>query len=692
MKVRSMLAAGVLAICTSASAQTDPTLDLSHPPGKFDAASIDTSIRPCTDFQQYSCRKWEIENPIPPDQVGWGPGSQLSQWNRAVLRDILEKAAAKTSDRTPTEQRIGDYYASCMDELAINEKGFIAIKPELDRIASLKSKKQIAAELAHLHLITYSVYGPNDSGWPIAMFAFTSTQDLDNASQVVAQLDQGGLGLPDRDYYFRADAKSKEIRRQYVAHIRNMLRLAGESTERASADAKNIVNMETELARSSMDIVKRRDPANLNHKMSLQQVRALMPSFDWDAYFAELQPPPTDHYLVLTPDFLRGLQKQLDTRSLAQWKSYFRWNLLHTSASMLPTKFVDETFDFYNKTLLGQKEQRPRWKRCSIYVDRDLGEIVGRAYVERAFPPDAKQRMLKLVAALESSLDDDIEGLEWMSSATKKQAHSKLRGILDKIGYPDQWRDYSSLEIARGDPLGNMDRASTFELRRQLAKIGKPVDRAEWLMTPPTVDAYYDPQTNTINFPAGILQPPFFDLSMDDAVNFGAIGSIIGHELTHGFDDQGRKFDATGNLRDWWTPEDAKKFDERAKCIVNEYSQFVATGDVHVNGELTLGENTADNGGVRIALHALHKTLAAEGKENEKIDGLTPDQRFFLAFAKVWCAQLTPELLRVLAQTNPHSPPHDRVNGVLSNLPEFRNAFGCSAGDPMVREKSCVVW
>ena len=688
MKIR-MLVVALLVVGTSLAAQT---MDLSKPPGKFDASSVDPSIKPCADFQQYACHTWQSQNPIPADRASWGPGSQLAKWNLAVLRDILEKSAAANGQRTPTEQKIGDYYASCLDEAGIDQRGMAAIKPELDRIAALKTKKQLGSELAQIHLMTFGLGGQGDSGFRLPLFGLTASQDLDDASQVVAMLDQGGLGLPDRDYYFRTDDKSKQIRTKYVDYIQNIFKMAGDSATIAAAKSKDVMAIETELARGSMDIVKRRDPANLNHKLSLAQLKKLTPAFDWDAYFGALHVPPTHHYLVLTPDFFRAADRQIATRPLSQWKSYLQFQLINASGSLLPTKFADERFDFYSRTLVGQKVQRPRAERCSSAVDRDLGELAGRAFVEREFPPESKERMLKLVAALEDALDEDIANLDWMTPDTKKQAHTKLKGIMDKIGYPDRWRDYSALDIERGDALGNAYRAGGFELRRQLAKIGKPVDRGEWLITPATVDAYYDPQTNTVNFPAGILQPPFFDMSLDDAVNFGSIGAIIGHELTHGFDDQGRKFDATGNLRDWWTAADAKAFDERAKCISDEYSGFIATGDVHVNGALTLGENTADNGGVRIALRALHKTLAAAGKENEKIDGLTPDQRFFLAFAKVWCSQLTPEATRVLAQSNPHSPPQYRVNGVLSNLTEFQNAFGCQAGDPMVSSKACVVW
>jgi endothelin-converting enzyme/putative endopeptidase len=449
--------------------------------------------------------------------------------------------------------------------------------------------------------------------------------------------------------------------------------------------------METALAKSSMDLVKRRDPANLDHKLTPQELNALTPAFSWDAYFKPLNPPATVHYLVATPDFFKGVNQLINDESLDNWKTYLRWNLVNTSAPQLSDRFVEENFDFYGRKLYGQKELEPLWKRCVRGVDRDLGEALGQAYVERAFGPDAKARMLKLVNELTDAMAEDIQNLDWMTPETKKQALVKLHGIEDKIGYPNHWRDYSSVEIVRGDHAGNAYRAGAFEFHRQIQKIGKPVDRGEWGMTPPTVNAYYDPQLNTINFPAGILQPPYFEKTMDDAVNLGEAGAVIGHEMTHGFDDEGRKFDADGNLRDWWTAQDGKEFEKRAQCVDDEYSGFEPVPGVKLNGKLTLGENTADNGGTRIAYMAFEKTLTPEQKA-AKTNGLTPEQRFFIAYGQSWCGEWTPELIRMLAQTNPHSPNEFRVNGVVSNMPEFQQAFGCKKGQAMVRANACHVW
>jgi len=661
-------------------------------PDHFDLKSVDTAVDPCVDFYQYACRKWQAANPIPPDQAGWSHGAKLALWNQGVLRDVLEKASADDAKRSAVEQKIGDYYSSCMDETAINNKGIAALKLELDRINALKDKKELGAELAHLHAITFALAQATDSGAATAAFGFGSGQDLDDATKVVATADQGGLGLPDRDYYLKDDAKSVELRQQYVAHVEKMFTLLGENAAQAKADAKVVLEMESALARGAMELVKRRDPANLNHKLSAKELRALTPQFSWDAYLNGIGAPETVHYLVTAPEFYKGFNQLIVSSSLANWKTYLRWNLVRISAGLLSQPFVDENFDFYGRKLVGQKEIRPRWRRCVGAVDRDLGEALGQAYVERTFGAEGKQRMLKMVNALEESLGTDIEQLDWMTPATKKEAMVKLKKIEDKIGYPNRWRDYSSVKIVRGDYTGNVFRSSEFELKRQLAKIGEPVDRIEWLMTPPTVDAYYDPQLNTINFPAGILQPPFFDKQMDDSVNYGAVGAVIGHELTHGFDDQGRKFDPDGNLRDWWTPQDGKEFERRAKCIADEYSGFEATPGVKLNGELTLGENTADNGGVRIALMALESTLSKDSSARQYVGGFTPEQRFFVSFGQVWCANQTPEVLRLQALSNPHSTPKYRVNGVVSNMPEFQKAFGCKQGQPMVRENACHVW
>ena len=690
---RKLLLLAVFALLAAfpAAAQnpTPAKVDLDH----FDLTSVDKSIDPCVDFYQYSCKKWVDANPIPSDQPAWSHGSKVQLWNQGVLREVLEKAAADDPKRNAVDQKIGDYYSSCMDEKAIDAKGTDAIKGELAKINGLSDKSQLAGILAHLHAITSQMATSSNSGSTTALFGFGSGQDLDDASLVVAQVDQGGLGLPDRDYYLKDDAKSKQTREDYVAHIQKTFALLGDSADQASAHAKTVMDIETALAKASMDIVARRDPANLNHKMSLAELKALAPAFSWDEYFKGIGGAPgTAHYLVLTPEFFKAVNGMIGSVSLDDWKTYLRWQTVNTSGSLLSAPFEDERFDFYGRKLIGQKQQRPRWRRCTQMVDRDLGEALGQAYVDRTFGPDAKARMLKLVNALETSLGKDIEGLDWMTPATKKEALIKLHKIEDKIGYPDHWRDYSSVKIVRGDALGNAFRGGEFEFRRQLAKIGKPVDRGEWQMTPPTVNAYYDPQLNTINFPAGILQPPFFDKAASDAANFGAAGAIIGHELTHGFDDQGRKFDATGNLRDWWTEADGKEFEHRAACIADEYSNFEATDGVKLNGKLTLGENTADAGGVRVALAALQSTLAAEGKKNADVDGFTPEQQFFIAYGQAWCSSWTPQLLSVVAQSDPHSPPKFRVNGVVSNMPEFQKAFSCKKGQPMVRDNACHVW
>ncbi len=522
-------------------------------------------------------------------------------------------------------------------------------------------------------------------------FNFSSNPDAKNSTRVIADADQGGLGLPDRDYYLKDDPKSIKLRDQYVAHVQRMLELSGESQGLASADAKTVLSIETALAKGSLDLVSRRDPNQVYHKMSVKDLSALSPSIDWPKYFSGLGTPSFTDLNVDVPDFFKALDAVLKNTSLADLKTYLRWHLLHSEAPFLSKAFVDEDFHYFGQTLTGATELEARWKRCVKATDNDLGFALGQKYVEQAFPPDAKTRVLGMVGEIEKMLGQDIESLAWMTPATKKQAMIKLQGVTNKIGYPDKWRDYSSVKIVRGDAVGDDQRATEFEVRRQLSKIGQPVDRGEWLMTPPTVNAYYDPQMNNINFPAGILQPPFFDNRMDAAINYGAIGAVMGHELTHGFDDEGRQFDAQGNLRDWWTPDDAKEFEKRAECFIKEYSAFTPVDGVHLNGKLTLGENTADNGGARLAFMALMKSL--DGKpQPPKIDGFTPQQRYFLAFGQFFCENTRPEKSRMLAQIDPHSPGRDRVNGVLGNMPEFREAFACHAGQPMVHAPACRVW
>jgi endothelin-converting enzyme/putative endopeptidase len=543
----------------------------------------------------------------------------------------------------------------------------------------LRDKAQLAEVVARLQ-----------RGGVEAMFEFGSEQDLKDSSQVIAKIDQGGLGLPDRDYYLKQDAASAELRRKYVEHVARMFVLSGETESAAKAGAEAVMKIETALAEGSMDLVSRRDPAKVYHKMSTREMEALSRRFGWREYLRASGAPEFASLNVAAPEFLKALDGAIRRFGLADWKTYLTWHLLHAAARLLPDAFVRENFAFYGKTLTGAVEMRPRWKRCVDFTDAELGEALGKEFVEQTFGAEGKARTLKMVDALEKALGKDLEQLPWMTAETKKQALAKLHMIANKIGYPDHWRDYSSVAIRRDDLLGNVERAEAFEFERQMNKIGKPVDRQEWGMTPPTVNAYYDASMNDINFPAGILQPPFYDNAMDDAVNFGGIGAVIGHELTHGFDDQGRQFDGAGNLRDWWTTEDAQEFQSRAACIAAEYSKFEVAPGAMVNGELTLGENTADNGGVRIALMALVDTIG--GKESKKIDGFTPEQRLFLAFGQVWCGNEREEALRLQVKTNPHAPGKQRVNGVVQNMPEFQRAFSCQAGQPMVSANACRVW
>jgi endothelin-converting enzyme/putative endopeptidase len=553
-----------------------------------------------------------------------------------------------------------------MDEAAIEAAGSKPIEPELAKIAALQGKDELPRLLAGLH-----------ASGVAAVFRFGSFQDFKDATQSIAAVDQGGLGLPDRDYYLKDDARSTELRGKYRDHVRNTFRLLGDTPEAAAQNAERVVAVETELARASLERVKRRDPDAIYHKLPLQDLKALAPAF------AELN--------VTVPDFFKGLEAQLRAVDLEGWKTYLRWHVARAAAPALSSAFVDENFDFFGRTLTGAKALRARWKRCVQAADDDLGEALGQPYVASTFGADGKQRMLRLVAALEQALERDIRGLSWMTPETRLRALEKLAAISNKVGYPDEWRDYSRLAVRPDDFLGNRRRAEAFELARDLAKIGRPVDRKEWRISPPTVNAYYEPGTNSINFPAGILQPPFFDRAMDDAVNFGAIGAVIGHELTHGFDDQGRKFAPDGNLRDWWSEADAKEFERRAQCFVDQYAGYSAVEDVKLNGRLTLGENTADNGGLRIALMALQDTSA--GRNATRIDGFTPEQRLFLGWAQIWCSNSSPEALRLQALTNPHSPGQWRVNGVVANMPEFQQAFSCQPAAAMVRgDKACRVW
>jgi endothelin-converting enzyme/putative endopeptidase len=663
---------------------------------RFDPDVADKSLDPCNDFYKYSCNKWLTANPIPADQVYWTTGSGLQLWNENILRETLEAASKNDSSRSAVQQKIGDYWAACTDESGIDAAGVKPLQPELDRIAALKSKKDLAGEVAHLHHLYPGAWLGGDNQTDAPMFGFTGIQDYDNASMVVAQIDQGGLALPSRDFYLNTDDKSKDLLSKYRAHVQKMLVLAGEPEAQATADAGTVIELETAMAKAQMDNVTRRDPKNINNKMSLAQIKAMTPSIDWDAYLKAVKAPVSDHYLVSSPAFFQAEEKLIAEHPLAHWQAYLRWHAVHGAAPFLNKALSAENFDFFGRTLSGAQEQQPRWRRCVRAADRDLGDALGQAYVDRAFSADSKARTIKMVHAIEDALTADIQNLSWMSPATKQQAAIKLKGIEDKIGYPAHWRDYSSVKIVRDSYLNNVAQASSFEFERWVAKIGKPVDRAEWTMTAPTINAYYDPQLNTINFPAGILQPPFFDPTKDDSVNYGAIGMIIGHEIIHGFDDQGRKFDAQGNLRDWWTADDARQYDERGKCISDEYTQEVpeAGPGVKQNGLLTQGEDTADNGGIYLTLHALENTLKQQGKtlDDKGPDGWTNRQRFFLAAGYSWCANVRPQIASVIVATDPHSLPNFRIDNVFSNMPEFGQAFGCKSGQKMVRANACRVW
>jgi putative endopeptidase len=673
-----MLLAFSLAEPIGFAQDTSPTN--SEPSHRLD--TIDKSVDPCTDFYLYACGTWLKTAQIPPDQSRWGTFTELYERNMAINRSILEKASVDNPGRDATDQKIGDYYSSCIDEKAANDKGLAPVRPELDRIAQVKDKAALIDAMARVQLL-----GSNP------LFNFGSAPDLHNADQMIAFIDQGGLSLPDRDYYLKDDAKMAEARARLLEYVAQVFTLTGRTRPQASDAAHSVLRLETALAKASMDRTSRRDPNNRDHKMKRKDAVSLAPEFSLDRFFAAADTPAFSELNVVNPDFFKQVNGVLASEPLEAWKTYLSWHLLDAAAPWLSQPFVDAHFKM-QQALTGQAEIKPRWKRCVASTDTALGEALGQRYVEQTFGAEGKQRMLKMVDALEKSLAEDIQSLPWMTEETKKQAKLKLDAIRNKIGYPDLWRDYSRLQIVRGDLIGNLFRANEFEARRQIAKIGKPLDRKEWNMTPPTVNAYYSPPRNEIVFPAGILQPPFFDKQMDDAVNFGGIGVVIGHELTHGFDDQGRKFDPQGNLRDWWTAEDGKEFERRASCIANEYSNFVAVDDLKLNGKLTLGENTADNGGARIALTALKRLIAADpaNRAGQTIAGYTPEQRFFLGFGRVWCEKRRPQYSRMLVSVDPHSPGKYRVDGVMQNMPEFEKAWSCKAGQPMVSENACRVW
>jgi putative endopeptidase len=667
------------ALCPVLTAQTKANASISG----LDTRFIDPTADPCVDFAQYSCGNFSKLYPIPNDRSGYSTGAIVAEYTETILHSIIEAAAGAANQRTPNEQKIGDFYATCTATDAIDQNGMKPLRPELDRIAALKSKDELPEFFAHNQLI-------NDT----AFFNFGEQQDFKDARKQIAVVDQGGLGLPERDFYFRTGDVAEKTRTQYVQHVTNILKLMGEPASKAAADAQKIMQLETALAKVSMDITSQRDPNNVYHLMPISQLATLAPGIDWNRFLKAAGVPPVSELNVTNPAFFKGMNALLASTDLETVKAYLRWQLIHATDSLaLPKPFDDEIFDFYRRKLGGQPEQRARWKRCVQATDGALGEALGQVYVAREFPQSSKQATVQMVHDIEAAMDQDLDTLEWMSAATKTKAKEKLHAVADKIGYPDHWRDYSKLTVVRGDAFGNSERAVEFENRRQLAKIGKPVDRGEWGISPATVNAYYNPSMNDINFPAGILQSPLYDPHATDAENYGHIGSIVGHELTHGFDDEGRRFDSNGNLSDWWTSEDGKKFEEKADCEVKEYGNFVVVVDVKINGRLTLGENTADNGGIFLAYMAF---LADARRKNidltAKTNGYTPVQQFFLGYGQNWCGDTRPEQLRLQVQTDPHSPRQFRINGVVQNMLQFGQAFGCKPGQPMMPTNACRVW
>lgn len=648
----------------------------------FDSSIMDAGANPCVDFYQYACGKFAQKYPIPADLPLYDQFENLNEYNYQLLHSILEHAAKQGSQRSSDEQKIGDYYASCMNIDAIDSAGIKPLQAELDRINALKSKTELPALLAHYQKMSVT-----------AFFDLGSMQDYKDATQEIAVVDQGGLGLPEKDYYLRSDANSMKLRQEYVQHMANMLHLYGEPTETAMADAKAVMALETKMANSSMGMVERRDPYKTYHIETLTRFADSAPVLSWKALIRDAGTPPVTSLNVANPAYFQALNSILKQTDMATIHSYLRVHLLDSFASRLPKAFDEEHFDFYGRKLAGIPRMQDRWKRCVAATNGALGEALGKVYVEKYFAGDSKQQTLDMVKAIEAAMNEDLKTLSWMSPATRTKAIQKLDLITNKIGYPDKWRDYSKLIITPDNALENSIRAREFESARQLNKINKPVDKNEWEMSPPTVNAYYDPSMNNINFPAGILQPAFYDRSAPAEVNYGHIGAVVGHELTHGFDDQGSQFDGQGNLENWWTPADKKQFDARTACIEKEYGSFTAVDNLHLNGKMTLGENTADNGGVRLAYMAMEAYAQQHAIDlSKKIGGFTPAQRFFIGYAQNWCTNDRPAFVRLLIQSDPHSPDKFRANGVVQNMPEFASAFGCKKGQPMAPVNRCRVW
>ncbi|HKG15949.1 MAG TPA: M13 family metallopeptidase [Pyrinomonadaceae bacterium] len=649
----------------------------------FDKSRMDASAAACNDFYQFANGTWLKTTEIPAAFSSWGSFNILAENNRKTLHEILEESS-KNSKAKPgsVEQKIGDYYATCVDETKREAAGAKPLAAELKRIDKIKSVNDVQKEVAHLHSI----------GTP-TLFGFGSLPDLKNSSMVIGFAGQGGLSLPTNEYYTKDDDRSKELRAKFVEHMTNMFKLVGDSPEVAAKNAQTVMAIQTRLAQNSRSPVQLRDFSTQYHKMGAADLAKLTPTFSWGDYFAGLGLPRNLEINVAHPEFFQAVDKMLTEIPVADWKTYLRWHLITDAANALSSAFETESFNFYGKTLQGRKEQYPRWRRCVSSADAALGEALGQVYVGRAFTPEAKARMQTMVNNLIEAFRARVQSNDWMSEETRKAALAKLAAFKQKIGYPEKWIDYTTLDVRRDSYVENALRAAAFSVRRDLNKIGKPIDRGEWGMTPPTVNAYNNWLQNEIVFPAGILQPPFFNAEADDAINYGAIGAVIGHEITHGFDDQGAKFDLEGNLKDWWTPADLKNFESRSECVVNQFSAFEVEPGLNMTGKLVSGESIADLGGLTVAYAAFKKSM--EGKPRPAdIDGFTPEQRFFLGWAQVWAQKYTPESARLQAQSDPHPLSRFRVNGPLSNMPEFAEAFQCKVGDTMVRptEQRCQVW
>jgi putative endopeptidase len=645
----------------------------------FSLTSLDKSCKPCQDFYQFAMGGWMKNNPIPPEYPSWGTFTELRDHNLTAMRTILDAASTSNAPVGSNERKIGDFYGSCMDTSAIEAAGLKPLATELAAIDAIKDRKDVDVEIASLHKKLVP-----------AVFEFEASPDFKDSTHNLAEADQGGLGMPDRDYYTRDDERSKKLRTEYVQHVAKILELSGDAPDKAAASAKTVMEMETALAKASRTHVELRDPEKNYNKKTLAEMQALTPDWSWESYIRAINAPAITYANIGQPDFFKEMNHQLASASIPDWKAYLKWHLLHANGPTLSENFVQENFDFYGKTLSGTKEIQPRWKRCVQSTNANLGEALGELYVQKYFPPAAKAHAKEMVNNLIAALRSDIPTLTWMGPETKKQAVIKLEAFTVKIGYPDKWRDYSKLTIDSTGYNTNVQRGRAFEEARQLAKIGQPVDRMEWDMTPPTVNAYYNPTFNEIVFPAGILQPPFYDPKADDAVNYGGMGAVIGHEISHGFDDEGSRFDGQGNLREWWTSDDRKSFDEHAGCVVKQFDSYEVEPGLHQNGKLVLGESIGDLGGIAIAYAAYEGSI--EGHRPADLDGFTPEQRFFLGWAQVWGTNMRPEFARLQTNTNEHPLPQFRANGPISNMEAFAKAFGCKKGDPMVRDAACKIW